>query len=280
MGGDFDDSFDDDALDDGGDSGDDGGDEEGGKSFAELKDEYEAGDADWADEMAEDGEEREDLTEELGDAGDVLEDPDGGADAATDETGGDLGGDELFDEVIEDDGLDDVDTDLEAGTEPEPATEPEPDPEPEPEPTADGSADTDDASTADGDATAESDADEAATGGNVAGEGKPYLAETPEGFAADVIVIEWLEFLVEEVGVRETARAIDYYERIDWVAEPVAEDLRAYLRGFDGEGGDGALTIDHHTRSLRYISQLEGGAAGALALSGLLSGGGSDGLQR
>ncbi|PSP31314.1 flagella E, partial [Halobacteriales archaeon QH_10_67_22] len=94
---------------------------------------------------------------------------------------------------------------------------------------------------------------------------------------------EWLEFLVGEVGVRETARAIDYYETIDWVAEPVAEDLQSYLRGFDGaDSGEGSLTIDHHTQSLQYISQLDGDAADAFALSQLVGhrGGGSDGIQR
>jgi flagellar protein FlaE len=50
--------------------------------------------------------------------------------------------------------------------------------------------------------------------------------------------------------------------------------LQAYLRGFDG-GGDSSLTIDHHTQSLKYISQLNGGGAGV----GMM-GGGLDGLQR
>jgi flagellar protein FlaE len=66
------------------------------------------------------------------------------------------------------------------------------------------------------------------------------------------------------------------------VSEPVAEDLQTYLRGFDGSGGEGGLTIDHHTESLRYISQLDGDAAEAVALSKLSGrrGGGADGLQR
>jgi len=289
LDGDDGDGFDDDTL-DGDDGGEDSGGGEGGKSFAELKDEYEAGDADWAGEMGEDdeddGSEAEadgDIADELGDAEDVLdESADDGADESAVEND-DLAGDDLFDEVVEDSDVDD--------SGPESAPD---DSGPESAPDDSGAEtdvtpDTDTAGDADGattDADTGTDADAAGTASDTdaaaSGDGKPYLSETPEGFAADMIVVEWLEYLVGEVGVRETARAIDYYERIDWVAEPVGEDLRAYLRGFDGEGGDGGLTIDHHTQSLRYISQLDGDAGEAVALSGVLGrrGGGSDGLQR
>jgi archaellum component FlaD/FlaE/archaellum component FlaC len=326
AGGEFDETFEEDSLDgpDGDGSEDDGGDGEGGKSFAQLKDEYEAGDAEWADEMAageDDGSDDDadgdiadelgdadadgDLADELGDAdadgdladelGDADEVLDGSADDAEAAAGnGDLAGDDLFDEVVEDSGdvesgaeaesvttdLEPVDTDAatdadatttdtDAGAGADAATDADAD--------AGGATDADAGGATDTDAGGATDTDAGANG-----DGKPYLAETPEGFAADMIVVEWLEYLVGEVGVRETARAIDYYERIDWVAEPVGEDLRAYLRGFDGEGGEGALTIDHHTQSLRYISQLDGDAGEAVALSGLLGrrGGGSDGLQR
>jgi flagellar protein FlaE len=49
------------------------------------------------------------------------------------------------------------------------------------------------------------------------------------------------------------------------------------------DSGDAGLTIDHHTQSLQYISQLDGDAAESVALSKLLGGprgGGSDGIQR
>jgi flagellar protein FlaE len=103
----------------------------------------------------------------------------------------------------------------------------------------------------------------------------------PEGFAADLIVIEWLEFLVSESGYREASRAIDYYETIGWIDDAVADDLADYLRGFDDIADtDDSLTIDHHTESLRYISQLdEDSGAEAVALSKIV-GGGSNGIQR
>jgi flagellar protein FlaE len=112
--------------------------------------------------------------------------------------------------------------------------------------------------------------------------GKPYLGTLPSGYAADLIVVEWLEYLIAESNVHETSQAIGYYERIDWVAEDVGEELRSYLAGFDdGAGaGDGTLTIDHHTQSLRYISQLSGDTADRVAMQLLHRGGGGDGVQR
>ncbi|MEF8782495.1 MAG: FlaD/FlaE family flagellar protein, partial [Haloarculaceae archaeon] len=133
--------------------------------------------------------------------------------------------------------------------------------EPEPEPAS---------QTSTGESTADTSGSE--------GKGKPYLATLPEGFATELIVVEWLEFLVEEAGVRGTAQAIDYYETIDWIDEEVGDDLQEYLSGFDS-GGTATLTIDHHTQSLKYIGQLNGDG-GAVAASRLQTGGGLDGIQR
>jgi flagellar protein FlaE len=95
-----------------------------------------------------------------------------------------------------------------------------------------------------------------------------------------MIVVEWLEYLTDASGYRETARAIDYYEDIEWIGPGVAEDLREYLRGFDDvDGGGDGLTIDDHTTSLEYISQLDGTGGASVALS-KLGGGGGRGIQR
>ena len=249
--GEFDEEFeeaDDMSVDDGLDMDDENSDDdsEGGKSFAELKDEYESGDAEWA--------EGEDLLEDDGE--NLLEDDDTPEGDGFDADEGDLEDDDLFDEVIE--GDEDGGTEaVEVAPEPEPVAEPEP----EPEPASDATAQASETDTSD--------------------DGKPYLATMPEGFAADMILIEWLEFLTSQAGYRETSRAIDYYETIGWIDQSVADDLAEYLRGFDdiADSGDG-LTIDHHTESLRYISQLdEDSGADAVALSKLV-GGGSDGIQR
>jgi len=208
----------------------------GGKSFSDLKNEYESGDADWAEE--------DDLDADT-------ESFDDGVDPADDD-GDALADDELFDEVVEE-------------AEAEPDT---------------------DAEAADAATPVEDDLDEAtgldSADAAVTDDGKPYLSELPDGYAGDVLAIEWLQYLVESAGIRATARAISYYEDIDWIAEPVADDLQDYLVGFEeSDVTDGDLTIDHHMRSLKYIGKLDGNTRDTVALSGLLGhGGGPNGVQR
>ena len=102
----------------------------------------------------------------------------------------------------------------------------------------------------------------ATPGGHAATEGKPYIESLPDGFGAEVITVEWLEYLIDEVGLHETVRAIHYYETIDWLTEEAAAELDAYLDGFDG-GEGGSLSVDHHLRSLDYVEELTATGEGA-----------------
>jgi flagellar protein FlaE len=263
-------------MDDDSDSDSDG---DGGKSFAELKDEYESGDADWADDEA------------SADSGDLVEDDDDLFEDQDDdsfEADDDLADDDLFDEVIDEEGVDDTDVGTDTA-EPAQTTDPEPEPdqsvesepEPEPEPTPDQSVEPEPQQAAEPTPAPEPDQTTTETD-ETDDDGKPYLDSMPEGFAADLIIVEWLEYLVQQTGYRETSRALEYYETIGWIDESVADQLTDYLRGFDDvDDTGGGLTIDHHTESLRYISQLdEDSGPEAVALSKLVRGGGSDGLQR
>ncbi|WP_229110208.1 FlaD/FlaE family flagellar protein [Halapricum desulfuricans] len=309
------DDFDDGDLDEGGladDFGDGGSDESkgdsddggGGKSFQELKDEYESGEADWAEEDSGDEPLEEETDESDGDdAAEAFDDEfdgetdagdefDGETDAgdALDDTGDEtedalddeLADDELFDTVIEDEGGAEVEPETEQtadeanGSETPESVEESRDSsggseQAHAEPTTDESA----AASGQPNSTQTAESDDRRTAA-AERDGKPYLATMPDGYGSELIVFEWLEYLVGEVGVRSTAEAIDYYERIDWLSEPVADSLQDYLRGFDDDSTGGNLTIDHHTRSLKYIGQLNG--VPQVERMGL-SGGGSDGLQ-
>ena len=226
-----------DDLDDG--DGGDGGDG-GGKSFEELKAEYESGEADWDDDA--DGSEADEE-----ESGFDEDDADGDADGPS------------MDEP-------DITEELEDGTD---------DPEPEddtlgglegadPEEEQDTGAD-------DGDTIVEQTADpESGAGDETGAEGgaeppvsgdKPYLETLPSGYVADIVVMDWLEFLVEEAGIDGAARTIAYYEAIGWVDEPAAETLQTFLNGFGGEVADdpeprSSLGVPHHNTSLRFISRI------------------------
>jgi len=103
--------------------------------------------------------------------------------------------------------------------------------------------------------------------------GKPYLTELPGDYVGDLLVMEWLEFLVSESDVTDAVRAINYYERIEWVGPEAAARLRDFLSGFgtidrnlvDRPGTD-RLVREHHTRSLRYVTQLNGTSGHLLLL--------------
>lgn len=201
----------------------DGGEESGGKSFDDLKAEYESGDADWADDGG-------DVTDD----GDEFEDDDEFELGAVDEEG-------TIEEVSE-------------------------------------SGDEATVATTDGEADAEIDeGDEPSEQDETAGDGsieRPYLDSLDPGYGNDLLVLEWLQFLVDQSTVEDAARSIAYYETIDWISESVAERLQTFLVGFDG-GEDieddpqphPSLAVDYHVESLRYISRLEGSSEGALLLN-------------
>jgi len=89
----------------------------------------------------------------------------------------------------------------------------------------------------------------------------------------DLMVMEWLEFLVEESTTTDAVRAVNYYERVEWIDEEVADQLKGFLSGFgdidrnlmDRPGTD-HLDLDHHTRSLKYIMQLTDATAESVVI--------------
>lgn len=87
---------------------------------------------------------------------------------------------------------------------------------------------------------------------------RPYLASLPESYAAEIVVFEWLGFLLERAGYNSATEALDYYESIDWLTEDVESTLRDYLLGIDepavSEAAD--LDVDDHLLSLVYIARL------------------------
>ena len=305
----FDDDFDDDGGMDaaGAVSGDSGGDsaaggdssgggpaddesagDESGKSFSELKEEYEQGEAEW------DGD-----AEEFDEAGDGLDGSDGGFETADDgfEAADDAFGDDGWTEGGDDDvGGDPADAtsngNPEAGFEEPPSTaadaDPvsEPGPEQEPETAADATGDdasTEPERTETGDLQfAENTLSDSTSMGS-----KPYVANLPDGYVSDLIVMEWMEYLVDEADTDDAARAVRYYGAIEWIDESVEDRLLTFLRGFDeveaveGEPTPAGLTMAHHAQSLQYISRLASATSEMVVLNEWLSeGGDAGGLQR
>ena len=127
--------------------------------------------------------------------------------------------------------------------------------------------------------------------------GKPYLLELPDGYGAELLVMEWLDYLVSESSVPDAMRAIKYYGTVDWIAEDVAVELQSVLTNVTAPAGRAAaadgglpteLTVEHHTRSLEFVArlaELEGGPGGPRGspnetLAGISLGRRDHGVQR
>lgn len=215
----------------------------GGLTFEELKEEYEAGEAEWTDEQLDDTQ------------------PEESEQVPSDS--------ELFEQ--------DDDTPRQSHEE---ATE-----------SSDAPDDADESDAA-GSNRADSESSDSSSRNEDNGR-KPYLVEVPAGFNVELLVMEWLEFLTANSDLRTAIAAIEYYENMEWISDQVATDLNTAISGLgsvesaqpekpieartDGAGVPG-LSIEHHRKSLEYISQLTGGQFQPGSFQMNASGGTDDGV--
>jgi flagellar protein FlaE len=88
--------------------------------------------------------------------------------------------------------------------------------------------------------------------------GRPHLDTMPDAYAAELVVLEWLEFLNATAGFEGALDAIRYYRSIGWIAENVEQELRDYMTGVNARDSDAApgIDVDDHVESLVFIAQL------------------------
>ena len=75
-----------------------------------------------------------------------------------------------------------------------------------------------------------------------------------------VVLLNWIEFLMERVGRNNLMDALDYYVDIGWISEDVRSKIMAYARGIDYyvEKPTWRLLPEDHTKSLLFIERLCG----------------------
>ncbi len=75
-----------------------------------------------------------------------------------------------------------------------------------------------------------------------------------------VVLLNWIEFLMERVGRNNLMDALDYYVDIEWISEEVRSEIMAYARGIDYyvEKPTWRLLPEDHTKSLLFIERLRG----------------------
>jgi hypothetical protein len=85
---------------------------------------------------------------------------------------------------------------------------------------------------------------------------RPYLDGIPSGYAAESVVFDWLEFLVDRAGYRGTVDALRYYRSVGWLTERTEDRLTGYLRGFPEPATTESLGVEDHQQSLVYVAKL------------------------
>ncbi len=75
-----------------------------------------------------------------------------------------------------------------------------------------------------------------------------------------VVLLNWIEFLMERVGRNNLMDALDYYVDIEWIGDAVRDVMLAYARGIDYyvEKPTWRLLPEDHTKSLIFIERLRG----------------------
>jgi len=77
------------------------------------------------------------------------------------------------------------------------------------------------------------------------------------------VIIGWLNYLVRKGGIKETEKALDFYESVNWITEEVKTRLLEYLKGFEGvESNNEKIGPEDHILTLYIISKLKSGEYG------------------
>jgi len=92
----------------------------------------------------------------------------------------------------------------------------------------------------------------------------PLLSSVPDGYAGDVLVMEWLAMLMDESGPAGALRAVEYYEDVGWISADARDRLVDVIGGpaldvFVDPKQPREPTAEEHADShgyLRVISQL------------------------
>ena len=87
------------------------------------------------------------------------------------------------------------------------------------------------------------------------------LSEIPKHPEGIIVLMRWLQYLVETCGHNGLPEILDYYVDIEWITEDVRLDLMKYARGItepDTKTKQNTLTTKDHIQTLLYLQRLNG----------------------
>ncbi len=88
----------------------------------------------------------------------------------------------------------------------------------------------------------------------------PLLQNLDNKSETFIIILNWVEFLMEKVGRNNLIDVLDYYTEISWISENVNNKILAYADGIDyyDEKPTWKLMPQDHTKSLLFIERING----------------------
>jgi len=92
----------------------------------------------------------------------------------------------------------------------------------------------------------------------------PRLKKIENSLANEIVLMKWIEFMIERVGRENLPRLLEYYVDIKWISEDVLNTVLNYARGFSSpkESYEVKRIVDlnsiDHIRSLLFIERLRG----------------------
>lgn len=95
----------------------------------------------------------------------------------------------------------------------------------------------------------------------------PALQKIPSDPERIIVLMKWLQFLVDRVGKDNLSDVLDYYVDIGWISEKIVSNLIEYSEGVTEEkrlkesADKNELQAKDHIHSLMFIQRLKGGQA-------------------
>ena len=88
----------------------------------------------------------------------------------------------------------------------------------------------------------------------------PMLENINNNPETSIVLLNWVEFLMEKVGRNNLMDVLDYYTEIGWIGDGVSGKILAYASGIDyyDEKPTWKLMPQDHTKSLMFIERLSG----------------------
>jgi archaellum component FlaD/FlaE len=97
----------------------------------------------------------------------------------------------------------------------------------------------------------------------ILGEDMQPLEHIPSDPESIVVIMKWLQYLVEKIGKNNLPDVLGYYVDIGWISDDVRLDLISYSKGITGETAQVGIQSPHlptrdHLQSLLFIQKLKG----------------------